>query len=281
MPVKVIVFTDLDGTLLDSQTYSYDDAKNGLNLLRIYGIPLIPVTSKTRAEAVHILRKLNFPGPAIVENGCAIVFTEGKAPDLPEVEYFEDGMPFIRIAGDYRNAVTFLKNLSNQTGIRLIGFNDMTPEEIAKLSGLPIDSAQRSKKREFCETFVKPPEDKLEEIKRMVRQFGYKVLIGDRFCHLVKAEADKGKAIEKYLKIYKLEHGDDVITIGLGNSPNDIEMLEVVDMPIVIPYQNGAHPDLLKKNWRVARYPGPKGWADAIEETLKEIGIVKRNFQKI
>jgi len=274
MHTRVIVFTDLDGTLLDSHTYSFNDAMKGLNLLRAHAIPLIPVASKTRAEVIHILQKLDFPGPAIVENGCAITFTNGKAPDFPEVEYFSDGMPFIRIAGDYHDAVNFLKKLSRLSGVRLIGFSDMTPEDIAKVSGLPIDSAKRSKKREFCEPFVKPPDDKLDEIKQIASQHGYKVLVGDRFCHLVKAEADKGRAIQKYLKIYKLEHEGDIVTLGLGNSPNDIEMMEAVDMPIVIPNLNGPHPELLRRNWRVALYPGPKGWAHAIEKTLEELGIL-------
>ena len=276
MNPKVIVFTDLDGTLLDSKTYSFDEGVTGLNLLKIHRIPLIPVTSKTRAEVSHILKKMGFGGPAIVENGCAIVFVNGNAPDTPEVEYFSDGTPFVRIAGDYNRTVNFLKKLSNMVGTKLTGFNELVPEEIARLSGLPLDSARRSHKREFCEPFIKPPEETLENIKQIARHHGYKVLVGDRFCHLVDAGADKGKAIQKYLKIYKLKHGDDVITIGLGNSPNDIEMLEVVDVPIVIPGSNGPHPDLLKRNWLVARYPGPKGWAIAIEETLRKLGVLSK-----
>ena len=135
--------------------------------------------------------------------------------------------------------------------------------------------AERAMKREFCEPFIKPHDNKLEHIRRIANLYGYKILLGDRFCHLVKAEADKGKAIQKYLKIYKHDHGGDVISIGLGNSPNDIDMLEVVDIPIVVPNLSGAHPELLRKNWRVAPFPGPKGWAYAIRETLRELGVLK------
>jgi mannosyl-3-phosphoglycerate phosphatase len=35
-----------------------------------------------------------------------------------------------------------------------------------------------------------------------------------------------------------------IITLGLGNSPNDLEMLENVDIPIVVPGCRGSHPEL-------------------------------------
>src|SRR5262245_50293684 len=45
-----LVFTDLDGTLLDADTYSYEAASPALERLRERGTPLVMVTSKTRAE---------------------------------------------------------------------------------------------------------------------------------------------------------------------------------------------------------------------------------------
>jgi predicted mannosyl-3-phosphoglycerate phosphatase (HAD superfamily) len=51
-----LIFTDLDGSLLDHHTYSFAPAANYLDRLETQGIPVIPITSKTRAE-VLVLRR--------------------------------------------------------------------------------------------------------------------------------------------------------------------------------------------------------------------------------
>jgi mannosyl-3-phosphoglycerate phosphatase len=47
---KLVIFTDLDGTLLDRNTYSFEPALPALHLIRQKDIPLILTSSKTRAE---------------------------------------------------------------------------------------------------------------------------------------------------------------------------------------------------------------------------------------
>ena len=46
----VVVFTDLDGTLMDHDSYDVAPAKPALDALAARSIPVVPVTSKTRAE---------------------------------------------------------------------------------------------------------------------------------------------------------------------------------------------------------------------------------------
>jgi predicted mannosyl-3-phosphoglycerate phosphatase (HAD superfamily) len=46
----IVIFTDLDGTLLDDSSYSFEPAHEALAEVRIRKIPLILCTSKTRAE---------------------------------------------------------------------------------------------------------------------------------------------------------------------------------------------------------------------------------------
>ena len=54
----MVVFTDLDGTLLDKKTYSFEAAREALTELRARNIPLIVVSSKTRAEIEPIRLEL-------------------------------------------------------------------------------------------------------------------------------------------------------------------------------------------------------------------------------
>ncbi len=55
-----------------------------------------------------------------------------------------------------------------------------------------------------------------------------------------------------------------LVTVGLGNSPNDLPMLEVVDIPIIIPGNGGPHQALAQRGWQIAPQPGCQGWALAI-----------------
>src|SRR4030042_950735 len=77
MKDRILVFTDLDGTLLDHRTYSFEPARPALRIMRESDIPLIICTSKTRAEVQEIRAALGNIDPFIVENGGAIFVPEG------------------------------------------------------------------------------------------------------------------------------------------------------------------------------------------------------------
>jgi mannosyl-3-phosphoglycerate phosphatase len=47
---KLVIFTDLDGTLLDRGTYSFGPAKPALHLIRLKNISLIFSSSMTGAK---------------------------------------------------------------------------------------------------------------------------------------------------------------------------------------------------------------------------------------
>ena len=57
--MRKLIFTDLDGTLLDYKTYSYKKASKALSLIKKDKIPLIFCTSKTKAEIEYYGKELN------------------------------------------------------------------------------------------------------------------------------------------------------------------------------------------------------------------------------
>jgi len=69
---KIIVFTDLDGTLLHPRTYSFEAAMPALKLIKEKDIPLILCSSKTRAEIEVYRKKLDNQHPFVSENGGGI-----------------------------------------------------------------------------------------------------------------------------------------------------------------------------------------------------------------
>ena len=55
----LLVFTDLDGTLLDHETHSFKRALPAIKILKEKNIPLIFSTSKTRAEIEEVKPQLD------------------------------------------------------------------------------------------------------------------------------------------------------------------------------------------------------------------------------
>ena len=71
---ELVVFSDLDGTLLDHETYGFEAARPALEALRARRIPLVLASSKTAAEIAPLRARLGFSGcPAIVENGAGVL----------------------------------------------------------------------------------------------------------------------------------------------------------------------------------------------------------------
>jgi HAD superfamily hydrolase (TIGR01484 family) len=77
---KTIIYTDLDGTLLDEKSYSFLDAAPALRAAQAKGIPVIFCSSKTSAEIARIRQQLEVRDPFIVENGAAIFTPTGYFP---------------------------------------------------------------------------------------------------------------------------------------------------------------------------------------------------------
>lgn len=64
-----IVFTALDGSLLDPRTFSNEAAKASLRRLDAAGVPVVPVTTRTFAEARPLAEQLDLEGPIVIESG--------------------------------------------------------------------------------------------------------------------------------------------------------------------------------------------------------------------
>ena len=70
------------------------------------------------------------------------------------------------------------------------------------------------------------------------------------------------------LKNYKYTN-ENTITVGLGNSPNDLSLLENVNIPIIIPGLKGVHSGLRGRNWQVAGASGCKGWSMVVNQLME------------
>jgi mannosyl-3-phosphoglycerate phosphatase len=251
-----LVFTDLDGTLLDHNSYDHREALPALQKLRERQIPVIPVSSKTQAELEVLVQKLHLEGTMIGENGAVIVYP-GEEPQIAPPGYLQ-----IR---DY------LVDSRSNPEYETLGFGDMTVDEVMASTGLDRDMAQLAMCRLASEAFVwHGSESGLNQFRQEIVRVGLRLLKGGRFHHLL-GNTDKGKAVG-YVARHLERNGYAVTkTIGLGDSDNDREMLLAVDIPIIVRKHDGTHivleqrPDAI-----ITNLPGPAGWNRAIQNLLQK-----------
>ena len=272
----LLVMSDLDGTLLDAATYSYEAAANALEELRRMEIPLVLASSKTRAEMELIRSQLAHNGPFIVENGGAVLIPSDLFPfPLPGTvlrgpyHVKELGMP-------YRMLRSAFKEMAQALGCPLRGFGDMSAEEVSERTGLSRTEAMLAKQREYDEPFVMERSgEHTEEIRRLAQARGLVCTRGGRFLHLL-SSTDKGAACRYLIECYgrmRPQKGKTFQSIGLGDSVNDLPMLKAVDQPILVQRADGTYdPDVQLAHLVRAPGIGPAGWNEAILHLCNEEG---------
>jgi len=257
--MKDVVFTDLDGSLLDASTYSYSEALDALNLLRSKQIPLVFCSAKTRAEQEVYRKALAIDDPFIVENGGAIFIPKGYFPftldhdkTIDDYLVIELGIPYIRI-----------RQLLKETGYHIKGFGDMTVEEVADTTGLDLKAAALAKQREYDETLVLEGDAKeIKQVLEAIQKVGLNWMHGGRYYNVTGGN-DKGEACQILIELLK-KKSTEIRTIGIGDSANDLPMLKTVDIPVLVQKEG--------RRWEGMELPGlvkvggvgPWGWREAI-----------------
>ena len=261
---KLLVFTDLDGTLLDHRDYSWSEAKPALSLLNSKSIPIIINSSKTAAEITKIADLLEINHPFISENGSVVhipvnYFNDDLSNKIENGEYITHffGIPYGKI-------IDILKRYHNK--FKFTGFNDLDVNQVSDICKLTNKQAYDAKQREATEPIVWEDDEKsLRKFEDLLKSDGLILVKGGRFHHVM-ASIDKGSAVQWLVDKYKKSKKNlEYITVGLGDSFNDVRMLENVDFPVLILNPNILQPDLsFLPNLIITKHSGPKGWNDAL-----------------
>ncbi len=247
---KVLVVTDLDGCLLDHHDYSYSEVLPVLERLATLGIPVVANTSKTRGEWLAMRDRFFNEAAFVVENGSAVIF-----PDRED-----------ELLGSSREEINLVLD-SLREEFHFETFQDLGLTGVIEQTGLAKEDAILASEREFSEPLVwkDSAEQELRFCEEIARR-GLTALAGGRFLHVLGA-TNKGKALE----ILRSYYGANFV-IALGDSPNDVTMLDRADVGCIIPNASSM-PLLVSKAPRVLRSEGhgPSGWAELMTPLLDEL----------
>lgn len=243
-----LIFSDLDGTLLDHKSYSFSKAKPALKLIKEKEIPLILTSSKTHSEIKKIQYKLSNNDPFIFENGSGVSY-KGQIVNF--------GIPHKIIQQELTKLSKSYK-FKCYTKLKLI--------DVMRLTGLSETNAKLSQQRKFSEPIIWTDDaHKKDMFLNEVKKYGLIGVTGGRFL-TISSHHDKAKALNWVkLKIEK-EQNQSFKTIGLGDGKNDINMINACDIKILIKNNNE---NLHQKNWIYSKKIGPSGWNEEIIKVLK------------
>ena len=268
-----VVFTDLDGTLLDHVSYRWHSARVALEALRRRRVPLVLVTSKSRAEVAPLLRSLRRREPFVVENGGAVFLPRGYFPfRIPGVSSAGRGWLRVALGTPRARLLRALASAAKRSGICVRGFAQMSAREVAELTGLPLATARRAREREFDEPFVilDGGTGAARRLRREITREGLQMMRGSRFFHIL-GDNNKGDAVKKLLGFFGPFFNSRVRAVGLGDSPNDIPLLRAVDIPVLVARPGGRYDaETLTAVPRARRAggAGPAGWNRAVLRIL-------------
>jgi mannosyl-3-phosphoglycerate phosphatase len=296
------VFTDIDGTLVDINTAEYGKETDKLiRLIKERNIPLILASAKTRLEQNKIREDLGISDPFIVENGGAIVIPKGYFPDyaLRDIKYpLRETQEIKNEARDVNHEIVVelgkpadyirakLSDIRKKYSINFRGVADISVEKLSNLALISRDQAKRMAQRNYGETILQIQSEDIARFIKYVQEDGMKVIHGGRFFD-VTVGTDKGIAVGILKKLFKDKFHNNVTFFGIGDSTNDIPMLNLMDIPILVQRQDSTWVDdgeiKMKNAVDSSRSSissnklikvegiGPNGWENAIHKIILEL----------
>jgi mannosyl-3-phosphoglycerate phosphatase len=269
--IPIILFTDLDGTFIDFETYSSSVAAPSAKALIAAGLPVVFCSSKTRSEQKALMQSVEFTCPGIVENGSGL-FIPNAFPLLlsPDSSTHVDG-DWVQAMGAKKSVIDrAIRAIEKELSLELKPYAEYTARELSQLTGLSESAAHRAKDRQFSETLtaqLKP--EQWEAVNERLRRHGLHATCGGRFYTVTTTDCDKGKALTQLVSLYEKQCGQSVAAVAIGDSENDIPMLLAADHAYLVQRPDGQWnpidiPDLIK-----VPAPGPYGWVQVAQKYLK------------
>ena len=260
---QIIIFTDLDGSLLDKDTFEFHEIEDYFRELVSKGIKIIPNSSKTKAELLDFNKQYNLNLSFIAENGSSIHGLNLIHENLPNNIFLSRTVDEIykiynqNVTDNLKEKVTFILNLKSNEQQEIFGLSlEKMKLAIKRDHSIPIQfNGIESEKNEFI---------------KIMKNSGLTIQTGGRIMNVCD-NVNKSIAMSEAIRLMRKELGNEIITIGVGDNENDIEMIKMTDYPCLVKNENFDSSLINIDNLIKSDEPSPKGWSDVIKTALQKI----------
>jgi mannosyl-3-phosphoglycerate phosphatase family protein len=215
---------------------------------------------------------LGVTDPFVVENGSAIIVPPNSVG--AGESFIEDisGNRIIVLGDAIDRIQTVLDEIRSQTALKFNTFFDVSVQELSTITGLTIEAAENARRREYSCPIITPfSSQDFESLRSVCEEHGLKCEIGGRFIGVIGENTDKGHAVSLLTKLYRRE-GNDIVTVGVGDSANDLPMFQVVDQPYLVQRPNGRWFEIDVPRMQRVDQIGPLGFTAVVDIILRQWG---------
>ena len=260
---QIIIFTDLDGSLLDKDTFKFAEIEDYFKKLISKGIKIIPNSSKTESELLDFNKLNNLNLSFISENGSSIQGLNLIHSKLPEKVLLSRSVDQIyniyneNIPYHLKNKITFILKLNSK--------------EQQEIFGLPLNKMMLALNRNYSLPIqFNGNEIEKNEFIQIMNNAGLTVQTGGRVMNICD-NVNKSKAMSKALELISKKLDEEIITIGVGDNENDIEMIKQSNYPCLVKNDNFNSSLINIDNLITSSEPSPRGWSDVIKTAIQKI----------
>lgn len=272
--MQPVFITDLDGTLLGHDDFSFGPIQDDFMMLLARGIRIIFNSSKTTAEIQTLCDDLGVCLPFICENGAALFnahLLDTQAQAQGQVANNTPVASADNVLGTDVSTLMAIWQDAIDAPLRrhCIMLDEMAPIAQHRVLGLRGHDLERALARQYSVLFsFYGPQDTFAELRAAVQAAGLSVHSGGR-VHCLSGQHDKS-SFNRMIRQRCSSAGGAAVIIGFGDSDNDIALLSQADVACVVPRPTGPALQLADPppNVITAPQPAPSGWALAASEVL-------------
>lgn len=254
----IVVFSDVDWPLADPTDSGILKAAHTLERLSANNAALVLSSGKTRAELEFIRDRLSISDPFICENGAAVVVPFGyfgwDLPNSREIagyQAFEFGQPYADVVGALRRTAARLK-------LGVVGFADMSIEDVARECEVPLMQARLAKLRDYSELFRLASDDGLarRRLATALQMVRLDCIPGYPF-DAAGAQVDRKLGVNLLTNLYRREVGE-IWTVAMPGALRPDSLIDLIDHQVV----EGLFTDLPAD---------AQGWAERIGSVVRRL----------
>ena len=258
----VVIFTDLDGSLLHRDTFQFDSIKHYIKSLVSKGIIIVPNSSKTQKEIEKFNEELGINLPFISENGASIHGLNLITSNFPDKLVLS------------REKEELLKIFENKVPEKLkekcFQVSKMGKKEQENILGQKDVKLKDALNRKYTLPFLfKGNKNEKNKLLKVLNSNSLTLQEGGRILNLCD-NINKVKSMNRVIKILKKTE-DQIKTIAVGDNYNDLDMLKSCDIPCLVFNDQFIQDQINIDNLIFSNKPSPEGWSDVIKTALLKL----------